>query len=43
MKIISGDEFGIIKACNTKTKAIEATFGNFDTQNEIVSIYKDNI
>ena len=42
MKIISGDEFGIIKSCNTKTKAIEATFGNFDTQNEIVNIYKDN-
>ena len=42
MKIISGDEFGIIKSCNTKTKVIEETFGNFDTQNEIVSIYKDN-
>ena len=42
MNIISGDEFGIIKSCNTKTKVIEGTFGNFDTQNEIVSIYKDN-
>ena len=42
MKIISGDEFGIIKSCNTKTQSIEGTFGNFDPQNEIVQISKEN-
>ena len=42
MKIISGDEFGVIKMCNTKTKLVEGSFGNFDPQNEIVQISKDN-
>ena len=40
MKIISGDEFGIIKLISTKSKSVQDTFGVLNAEHEVLSIIK---
>ena len=40
MKIISGDEFGILKLISTKNKSVQDTFGVLNAEHEVLSIIK---
>ncbi len=40
MKIISGDEFGILRLNSTKTKKVIDKYGDLNINNEIIKIYK---
>ena len=40
MKIISGDEFGILRLNSTKRKKVIDKYGELNKNNEIIKIYK---
>ena len=40
MKILSGDEFGIIRLTSTKTKRVIDKYGDLNRDNEIIKIFK---
>lgn len=40
MKIISGDEFGILKLISTKSKSVQDTFGVLNAEHEVLSVIK---
>ncbi len=40
MKILSGDEFGILRLSSTKTKKVIDKYGELNKNNEIIKIYK---
>ena len=40
MKILSGDEFGIMRLTSRKTKRTIDKYGNLNKDNEIIKIYK---
>jgi hypothetical protein len=40
MKIITGDEYGLIKCVNTQTMQVEAKYGTMEKKNEVLKIIK---
>ena len=42
MKIITGDEFGIIKLISTQSKTVIDQYGSLDSSNSIINIFSNN-
>ena len=42
MKIITGDEFGIIKLISTQSKTVIDQYGALDSSNSIINIFSNN-
>ena len=43
MKIITGDEFGLIKLISTKSKQVLSQYGTIDESKSILNIFTNNI